>query len=113
VRCAAQRWRATKHVCSYREQLRREAAHTARVLESTGGMSARMERAATAAATLRAASSARRWGPSRRMGTWSTSADEIGFGLDDVKFSSPRRGKVSTMKQFLTPGHLGGPAAPI
>lgn len=91
----------------YREMIRREKKFTDRELDSAGDEEAKMSEAEAAAETLRAAGEGRKWGPARKMGTFSTAADDIGFGMDDVKFTSPRRGKVSTMQRFSNTGHLG------
>jgi len=83
-------------------------------MESTAAKAAgtedpRMKEAEAAAEELRKMGASRKWGPSRRMGAWSTSSDDIGFGMDEIKFTSPRRGKVATTRQFEHSGHLGMP----
>lgn len=87
----------------YRERLRGEAKFLRRTAAAAGSPA---KGGMTAAETLRSMNTGRRWGPAKKMGTWSTASDDIGFGMDEVKFSSPRRGKVSTTAQFHNSGHL-------
>lgn len=90
----------------YRERLRGEAKFLRRTAAAASAAESPAKSGMTAAETLRSMNTGRRWGPAKKMGTWSTASDDIGFGMDEVKFTSPRRGKVSTTAQFHNSGHL-------
>lgn len=90
----------------YRERLRGEAKFLRRTAAAASAAGSPAKSGMTAAETLRSMNTGRRWGPAKKMGTWSTASDDIGFGMDEVKFTSPRRGKVSTTAQFHNSGHL-------